>query len=70
MDNWNQRADAVQQALADTLAATPCGCPSCDDGVQQGHFACEPSPDWALKAEAEGRIARDLIDNKWCWFYV
>jgi len=52
---------------AELLAATPCGCFACDEGVQQGHFACEMPPSWALEQERAGKIARHYDDGRWVW---
>jgi hypothetical protein len=53
--------------LAAELSTVPCGCHACDGGVQQGHFACEQPPVWALELERAGKIARHCEDSGWVW---
>lgn len=53
--------------IAAILETTPCGCYACDEGVQQGHFACEMPPDWALERERAGKITRRLDGSAWRW---
>lgn len=60
----------VQRALKHaTLNAptAPCGCPACDNHVQQGHFVCSSAPQWALEAERAGVIARYYDGTSWKW---
>lgn len=53
--------------FAELLASTPCGCYACDDGVQQGHFACETPPAWALEWERQRKIFRHYDGGCWKW---
>lgn len=53
--------------ISDRLQSTPCGCSACNEGVQQGHFACEVPPDWALSMERAGEIVRHYGDSGWKW---
>lgn len=50
------------------IGAQPCGCPECDNGVQQGHFACEQSRDDMLTMEKLGMAVRAYDDGRWRWF--
>lgn len=66
---------SVEVASDDLLAQgfsyvvqTPCGCHACDDGVQQGHFACETPHAALLQAEKDGLVTRHLDGSTWRWF--
>lgn len=50
------------------LARIPCGCYGCDNGVSQGHFACETPPAAILQAERDGLVTRSYDDGAWRWY--
>lgn len=58
---------AVYQA---EIAAQPCGCAACDDGVQPGHFACEQPSGEMLTMERAGQVGRAYEDGRWMWVAV
>jgi hypothetical protein len=52
----------------DYIVEAPCGCYSCDNEVQQGHFSCSPSPDELIHAEQKGLVTRSYYSGRWYWF--
>lgn len=62
--NWELLGSGGTREL---LRATPCGCPECDERVQAGHFACSPSPDWALRLERTRWLTRSYNGTSWVW---
>ncbi|HWQ28442.1 MAG TPA: hypothetical protein VNN12_05415 [Dehalococcoidia bacterium] len=56
----------IDELETDYLDA-PCGCPACSHGVQPGHFACEPSPEYLLRLEAASQVRRAFVDGAWRW---
>ena len=46
----------------------PCGCPACNDGVLQGHFACSQSPLALIAWERNGEAWRAYASGAWRWF--
>lgn len=55
---------------AQRMRHIPCGCPACDHGVQQGHFACEQPSDGMLEREERGEVVRAYEDGAWRWIVV
>lgn len=62
-----EEIEAARAPIAADVAAQPCGCPACDNGVQPGHFACEQPPTWLIQCEAEGLVTRHYDDGAWRW---
>lgn len=62
--------DRAKASIADELAAMPCGCPACDNGVQPGHFACEQADAWSRVQEAKGEMVRYYNGTSWVWAFV
>lgn len=49
------------------LASIPCGCYACEVSVQPGHCACFTPPEWAVRAEEVGLMARHFDGGTWRW---
>lgn len=49
----------------EAVAAEPCGCPACDNGVQSGHFACSQPNEYMLRRERDGLAIRGYDDGAW-----
>ncbi len=66
--NIEQLIHALPSLTDDDLQAEPCGCRHCDEGTQQGHFACSASSPTLLEAEQRGLVFRSYTDGQWRWF--
>lgn len=61
--------ELIQKIKTDlgSAATAPCGCPACDDGVQQGHFACSQPKPIHVQLEQDGYLSRDYNGTSWAW---
>lgn len=57
----------VTKTLLNTASHQPCGCPACDDGIQQGHFACSEAAPVLVQLEREGFLSRHFNGTSWVW---
>lgn len=59
------------EEVDDRLNHEACGCPSCSNQIQPGHFSCNEIVNAKLLSlEKKKIIRRAYINGKWSWFCV